>query len=220
MRKREIEKLVHQTADPAFAVSGLHDIAYLNGAAEEFFGITADAAIGKPCSLILQGKDECGQFCSKDCSIFDAAKNHKPIQNFDLKVMTKEGEKWCNISVLIADENTSVLPYTIHIIRNVDVRKRLEVVVRDFVVSETSFPPEKALDLIASTRAPSRETLLSERELEVLKLLAKGKTTKNIAGKLFISGTTVNNHVQHILKKLNAHTRLEAIRRAEHAGLL
>ena len=37
---------------------------------------------------------------------------------------------------------------------------------------------------------------------------------------IHISRTTVNNHIQHILGKLNAHTRLEAIRRAEHAGLI
>jgi DNA-binding NarL/FixJ family response regulator len=50
--------------------------------------------------------------------------------------------------------------------------------------------------------------------------LAKGVTTAAIAERLGISRTTVNNHVQHILHKLNAHSRLEAIRRAEHAGLI
>ena len=108
----------------------------------------------------------------------------------------------------------------IHILRPVDVSKRLEVLVRDFVINETSLPAEQARELTSSTRTPARETNFSDRELEVLKLLAKGKTTKNIAEQLFISRTTVNNHVQHILKKLNAHTRLEAIRRAEHAGLV
>ncbi len=61
---------------------------------------------------------------------------------------------------------------------------------------------------------------LTDREREVLRLLAKGVTTAAIAERLGISRTTVNNHVQHILYKLNAHSRLEAIRRAEHAGLI
>ncbi len=149
-----------------------------------------------------------------------AAKEHNPIRNFDLKVITDAGRKWCNVSILIADDKKSILPFTIHIIRNIDMRKRLEVLVRDFIVGETSFPPEQAIDLLSSTRAPSREAVLSERELEVLKLLAKGQTTADIAKGLFISPTTVNNHVQRILKKLHAHTRLEAIRRAEIAGLI
>lgn len=220
MRKREIKKLVDETADPAFVVNGMQNIEFFNNAAEMFFGVNADEVIGQPCRSVVNGSDECGQFCTKDCTIIEAAKQHHPIRNFDLKVMTEEGRKWCNVSVLIVDEEKSVLPYTFHIIRNIDVRKRLELLVRNFVVSETSFPPDKALDLISSTRSPSREAILSERELEVLQFLAKGKTTSNIAKQLFISPTTVNNHVQSILKKLNAHTRLEAVRKAEIAGLI
>ena len=220
MKKREIKQLVESTADPAFAVSGMHNIEYWNKSAEDFFGIKAKEAIGKSCSLIIAGYDECGKFCSHDCPIVEASKNHQQVRNFDLQVKTDQGMKWCNISILTADEDTSVAPHTIHILRPIDVSKRLEVLVRDFVVNETSLPAEQARELTSSTRTPARETNLSERELEVLRLLAKGKTTKDIAEELFISRTTVNNHVQHILKKLNAHTRLEAIRRAEHAGLV
>jgi len=91
---------------------------------------------------------------------------------------------------------------------------------RDFVVNSTNVPAAEAVAMIASTRAVARETELTNRELEILRLLAKGGTTPSIAGQLHVSRTTVNNHVQHILRKLDAHTRLEAIRRAEHAGLI
>jgi DNA-binding NarL/FixJ family response regulator len=53
-----------------------------------------------------------------------------------------------------------------------------------------------------------------------LRLIAKGKSTRAVSAQLHISGSTVGNHIQHILKKLNAHTRLEAIRCAERAGLI
>ena len=43
---------------------------------------------------------------------------------------------------------------------------------------------------------------------------------RQIADQLHISRTTVNNHIQRILRKLNAHSRLEALRRAEHARLI
>lgn len=220
MRKKEIESLVESTADPAFAVDGLRNIAFWNVAAEEFFGISASEAIGQSCSIVIQGYDECGPFCSQDCSILAASGNHRPVTNFDLRMMTKKGRKWCNVSIVIGREKQSVAPYTIHIIRPNDVSRRLEGLLRDFLVKETELAPEEALRLITSSRSPSRETPLTEREHEVLRLLAKGKTTKKIASELFISPTTVNNHVQHIIKKLNAHGRLEAIRRAEHAGLI
>jgi DNA-binding CsgD family transcriptional regulator len=220
MRTREIKKLVESTADPAFAVNGLHSIEFWNKSAEQFFGIDAKTAVGKSCSSIIKGFDECGQFCSEDCSIIKASEKHKSVRNFDLEVKTAEGKKWCNISILSASDDKSVLPVTIHILRPIDVSKRLELIVRDFVVNETSLSDEQAKELTASTRSPARETNLSDRELEIIKLLAEGKTTKQIAEDLSISKTTVNNHVQHVLKKLNAHTRLEAIRRAEHAGLI
>jgi DNA-binding NarL/FixJ family response regulator len=61
---------------------------------------------------------------------------------------------------------------------------------------------------------------LTSREIEVLKRLAKGDSTKRIANQLNISSATVNNHVKHILTKFDAHTRLEAIRYAESAGVI
>ncbi|HUE80644.1 MAG TPA: LuxR C-terminal-related transcriptional regulator [Pyrinomonadaceae bacterium] len=128
--------------------------------------------------------------------------------------------KWCNISVLVAKVSGSTNPFAIHIIRPIDLRKRLEILLRDFVVSNTNVPADEAVTLITSTRSAAREAELTERELEILRLLGKGATTARIANLLRISRTTVNNHVQHILGKLDAHTRLEAIRRAEHAGLI
>jgi DNA-binding NarL/FixJ family response regulator len=101
----------------------------------------------------------------------------------------------------------------------VDLRKRLEMVVRDFVVSNTGLPADHAVAMIAS-RTAARESDLSVREIEILRFLGKGGTTRSISDRLHISPTTVNNHVQHILRKLDSHTRLEAIRRAEHAGLI
>ena len=51
---------------------------------------------------------------------------------------------------------------------------------------------------------------LTERELEVLKLVARGMANKDIAGELYISENTVKNHVRNILEKLQLHSRMEA----------
>ena len=51
---------------------------------------------------------------------------------------------------------------------------------------------------------------LTDRELEVLRLVAKGLSNKEIAGELFISENTVKNHVRNILEKLQLHSRMEA----------
>ncbi len=52
---------------------------------------------------------------------------------------------------------------------------------------------------------------LSDRETEVLRLLAGGVNTPGIAKKLFISDKTVRTHIQNILRKLGMHSRLEAV---------
>ncbi|MBI4468277.1 MAG: PAS domain-containing protein [Acidobacteria bacterium] len=220
MQFRELRQLVDSTSDATFAVDGSGTIVAWNAAAEDLFGLPAQKAIGTPCGDILHGSDECGEVCSPDCSIQQAARHHQKIRNFDLEVQTRSGKQWCNVSVLVADLANVVTPYLIHVVRAIDTRKRLEMLMRDFVVSETKLPLEEAQRIKAINRSPSRQVALSERELEILRLLAKGATTKTIAEQLHISRTTVNNHVQHILPKLNAHTRLEAIRRAEHAGLI
>lgn len=61
---------------------------------------------------------------------------------------------------------------------------------------------------------------LSARELEVLRLLATGKSTEAISDRLFLSGHTVRNHVRNILSKLGAHSKLEAVAIAARDGLV
>lgn len=68
----------------------------------------------------------------------------------------------------------------------------------------------------ATTAAPS----LSLREREVLVLLADGIATDVIADRLFISRNTVRAHVQRVITKLGAHSKLEAVAIARRHGLL
>jgi DNA-binding NarL/FixJ family response regulator len=61
---------------------------------------------------------------------------------------------------------------------------------------------------------------LTERELEVLKLVAKGLNNRDIGSELFISENTVKNHVRNILEKLHLHSRMEAVVYAVREKLL
>ncbi len=61
---------------------------------------------------------------------------------------------------------------------------------------------------------------LSERELEVLRLLAVGRSNPEIAGELFVSLNTVKAHVKNIFTKLGVHNRLEAAQRAREMQLI
>jgi PAS domain S-box-containing protein len=72
----------------------------------------------------------------------------------------------------------------------------------------------------AGRPAPSGDTPLTERQLEVLQLLAEGKSTAQIADELVLSKTTVRNHIAHILASLGVHTRVQAVIAASRAGLI
>jgi LuxR family transcriptional regulator, maltose regulon positive regulatory protein len=61
---------------------------------------------------------------------------------------------------------------------------------------------------------------LSERELEVLTLVAAGKTNRKIAGELFVAKSTVKTHIKHIYRKLDTHNRTQALARARDLNLI
>jgi DNA-binding NarL/FixJ family response regulator len=76
------------------------------------------------------------------------------------------------------------------------------------------------LKAVAGGQGVTLDGGLSKRELEVLECLAQGKTTVQIAAELFVSENTVKTHVRHILGKLEASNRAEAVSKAAQMGLI
>ena len=85
--------------------------------------------------------------------------------------------------------------------------------VRSAARGELLFSAPELSRMLGRLRKPSSPSMewLTARELEVLRLLAKGHSTEGIASQLFISVNTVRNHVGRILNKLGAHSKLEAV---------
>ena len=82
--------------------------------------------------------------------------------------------------------------------------------VRRVGLGMTTFPPK------AEQPAP----LLTEREREVLDLIAVGSTNREIAEQLYLSPHTVKEHTSALYRKLRARNRAEAVQRAQRIGLL
>jgi PAS domain S-box-containing protein len=73
---------------------------------------------------------------------------------------------------------------------------------------------------VEKTPAPAPHAHLTPRQNEVLHLLAKGRSTPQIAKELSISVETARNHIRRMLRSLGAHSRLEAVAVAHRDGLL
>ena len=95
-------------------------------------------------------------------------------------------------------------------------REDLLTCIRKVNRGETCLSPS----LLEKLAAGLSNEILTNRELEVLKLLAQGKSNKEIGVSLFISETTVKSHIRNIFGKLNVISRTEAILTASRRGLV
>ena len=95
-------------------------------------------------------------------------------------------------------------------------REELLECIRKVHGGETCIPPS----LVAKLAAGMSSEALTGRELDVLTLLARGKSNKEIGANLYISETTVKSHLRSIFTKLNVLSRTEAITAASRRGLV
>jgi DNA-binding NarL/FixJ family response regulator len=99
-------------------------------------------------------------------------------------------------------------------------RDELIRAVRAAAAGQSVLSPSVATRLVNRVRTPEVEPLLSQRELEVLGLVAAGSTNRESAAKLFISEATVKSHLLNIYAKLDVNDRAAAVAEAFRRGLL
>jgi DNA-binding CsgD family transcriptional regulator len=182
------------TGDVAFAVDRNGVIVLWNPAAEKTLGYPASEALGKRCWRLLCGWDAYSNtYCGESCPLREMAFQHESVNSYHASFKTASaGRKKFSISCLaMFDESGNEL--LLHI-----CQPQNETLENDdkHTVDESS-----AVTLGTLTR----------RELEVLKLLADGKSTGEIATLMSISAPTVRNHIHHVLQKLQVHNRLDAV---------
>ncbi|WP_431970503.1 LuxR C-terminal-related transcriptional regulator [Nocardia sp. bgisy134] len=90
--------------------------------------------------------------------------------------------------------------------------------VRSAAAGESVLSPAVASKLM--TRVRRADTTLSPREIEVLRLVADGRSNREIAKELFLSETTVKSHLVHIYAKLGVRSRTSAVARAREQGAI
>jgi DNA-binding NarL/FixJ family response regulator len=91
--------------------------------------------------------------------------------------------------------------------------------IRDVVDGQAVVQPDLIARYLPALIAPKQQEILTSRELEILRLVATGKTNAHIAEYLYVSESTIKNHLTNIFTKLEVHNRTEAIDRARHLRL-
>jgi DNA-binding NarL/FixJ family response regulator len=116
--------------------------------------------------------------------------------------------------VFVSGERTDDLDRTAGLLVGAD-----DYVVKPFSPDELLARVRRRIGASPSAGGPNG-TVLTRREQQVLRLLAEGRGQKEIAAELVISSKTVGAHIQHILGKLDVHSRAQAVAQAYRRGLL
>ncbi|HZW30240.1 MAG TPA: LuxR C-terminal-related transcriptional regulator [Isosphaeraceae bacterium] len=200
--------------DPLFIIDPHYRIVAWNRAAEALFDLPADQAVGQTCFHLLNGIDLRGQrVCAVPCGPMLALQHGTPPPCFALQVEDGGGVR--------RPVEVSLLPlpggFAAHVLRAADRQVSLER-----FAEQIRHALDRLADaaLVPGDRPPAPLPGLTDREHQILRLLAQGATTRQIAASLVLSTGTVRTHIQHILAKLGAHRRLEAVAIARRLGLL
>jgi PAS domain S-box-containing protein len=208
----DLDALLGRTADGVCAVNERGRIAFWNRSAEKILGYSARDVVGRACCEVFVGRDGVGnRLCYQGCHVLTLVKQGEPVQHFDMATRTKAGKPvWLDISILVLPGARPDTSTTVHLFRDVTASKEIETLVRERL-AQTLPPPSPGSE-------PPPE--LTRRELEILRLVAGGASTRAMAERLHVSPAIVRNHVQHILAKLGVHSRLEAAAYATRHRLL
>ena len=101
------------------------------------------------------------------------------------------------------------------------ITRRREIIRETVVVKEVLVPAEAPTLGLSAPKTAHQQTLgVTARELEILTLIARGLSNREIATQLFVSENTVKTHCARAFDKLGAARRTQAVRRGKELGLL
>jgi PAS domain S-box-containing protein len=220
-----VATIVANAARAAVAADSNNRILHWNDAAIELFGFTADEAIGRNLQRVMQARDVHGNRLSSDHGAFhEMVRIGEAPQSFEIAIITATGKMVrVAVSVIVVLGPQTGEYALVYLMTPMHRRRRADEAI-DRLLAQTNLPgvtmPGAQPLTGAEQRGTSKQPHLTRRQLEVLLLLAEGKTSGEIAEELNISVHTVRTHIQGILRSLGAANRLEAVSRALHERII
>jgi PAS domain S-box-containing protein len=210
-----------RTADGVYAVDSRQRIVFWSPSAHQILGWKPNEAVGQHCYDVISGSDYEGQrFCRRNCPTIAAARKARPVGNYDVCSHRKDGSPiWLNVSIMLPPEGGRNGICAVHVFRDVSDRRRSEQLAQITRETVARFSAGEEARVEAKPYPPPGPPL-TQRELEVLRLLASGVPTEGIAAARGVSRSTARNHIESILAKLGVHSRLQAVVYASRHGLI
>jgi len=208
----DLDVLLGLTADGVCVVNGSGKIALWTQSAEKILGYSARDVMGRlSCEVFVERDPPGSRLCHLGCHVLTLVNQKEPVQHVAMATRTKAGKPiWLDVNVLVVPGARPDLARTLHLFRDVTASKEIEALVR-----------ARLAHVQPATRPQAAPPpTLTRREFEILRLIANGASTRTMAERLRVSPTTVRNHVQNILGKLDVHSRLEAAAYAVRHRLL
>jgi len=203
--------IVTSTAEPAFATDEKGRLVLWNAAAAAFLNGEPEVLAGKPCHEILRGTDLFGnRHCCEKCTLHQMIRRREAVHDFVIDVDASGGvRRRVSVSIVVVPGIRPARYWVVHILKPAVSEMETDVAepARLRGDGDGSGRGEGPRGFITSGRIRR----LTTRELEILELMAQGNTTPEIGEQLCISTTTVRNHIQHILRKLDVHTKVQAV---------
>jgi len=178
--------------------------------ASTLFGVAPEDAVGATCHTVVRACDAVGTtICEENCRFIRMARRGRPQVPVETQIIDAQGRPhWLELVVIPWTAPDGSGPWLVHWGLPLDFNRNCQ----NYLQRVARRSPEPLLTL------EQVEEKLTDREREILRALADDQSLFSVACRFHLSHATVRNHVQHLLRKLGAHSIPEAVARYLLAG--
>jgi PAS domain S-box-containing protein len=213
-----VQDLILHSSDGVFGIDSDQTVVFWNRACESMTGIRAEQAIGSHCHDLLRGRDLMGRpFCRCDCPLGSLAKGGPAPSQLPMRITHADGKTvQINVGTMLMPSSSHPNRWNVvHVVRR-GRKSRTEALLD----CENQEPAGRSPVHPRTASGEKPPPLLTSREREILRMLVAGAGVDPMSRRLHISVTTVRNHIQRMMGKLEVHSRVEAVAYAHRHQLL
>jgi PAS domain S-box-containing protein len=207
------------TNEAVFAVDETGTIQYWNEGARRLTGYEEGEVLGKRCYSVLCGRRSGRSWCQADCRARRFVQRGELPNRIRLEMRARDGGRFpvgVTFLVLPGPGGKTIA----HLLDDASREERMRQTLREVRRLVQELGVSRSPGALPAAPPPGRRThagaavdlsVLTRREIEVLRLLAEGLSTDAIGTRLGVSRLTARNHIQHAVRKLGLRTRAQAV---------